>query len=66
MGLAELDEMFQKHYIGKRVITPYGEGVAIDWREPGFLSPVRLVVRTDTGFIMKVDSTLVRPIKYKP
>lgn len=66
MGFTELDEVFKQHYIGKRVRTPYGEGVAIDWRPPGFLSPVRLVVRTDTGFIMEIDSTLVRPIKYKP
>lgn len=62
MGFAELDEVFKQHYIGKRVRTPYGEGVAIDWRPPGFLSPVRLVVRTDTGHILKVDSKLVYPI----
>lgn len=62
----ELDEIFRQHYIGKRVRTPYGEGVAIAWIPPGFLSPVKLVVKTDTGFIMEIDSTLVCPIKYKP
>jgi hypothetical protein len=62
MGLNELAAIFQEHYIGKRVMTPYGEGVAISWKPPGFMTPVKLVVDTDSGFRLNIDSKNVYPL----
>jgi hypothetical protein len=58
----ELDAIFQEHYIGKRVMTPYGSGIAISWRQPGIFTPVRLVVDTDIGSRIKVNSKHVYPL----